>query len=185
MYARPRAAATPLFGRELVPVLSLELRVVGLDGPHIGLQVSGRSEHRAQPAELARVVHIGHHDGYTGLDRYPVEARLPVPCFAARSLGGYHQREVALCLADGLRRSGHQVARLPPVDSDATEPAHQGAEGPVKKLLFSHPVNVDAQRERNHQRVGQIPVAGVWCSDQDAARAVGWQLAIELPAAGM
>ena len=64
----------------------------------------------------------------------------------------------------------------------AAQPAHYPAKRRPKQALLAHPVHPQAQRESQHQRVGQVPVAGVGRCNQYALGSVGRQAALDFPA---
>ena len=58
------------------------------------------------------------------------------------------------------------------VHRNATEPFHQARDREGKQAALAHPVDAHAQLENHQQHQYEIPVAGVWRSDQHDARII-------------
>ena len=81
---------------KLVGVLALERSVERLDGQHVRFDVASWLKHRSQAADLAGIVHVGHHDGHLGTQCDVVKAGFPVTRFVACTLRRNDQLQRAL-----------------------------------------------------------------------------------------
>jgi len=111
-----------------------------------------------------------------------VETGFPVTGVAARTFGWHDQLQRPGCGLDGGDRCRHQIVGAFTLHRYAAEPAHQTSKRWFEDLFLAHPVDVQPQAESHHQRVGQVPVAGVRRGNQNALVAVGGQTALDLPA---
>ena len=116
--------------------------------------------------------------GITGWD-------IPGSASAALNLQFVFSRDATLEVMPGIydcfNRGGNNVARVIASDRNASQPFHDAAKRWGKNGFLAHPVNVQSQLERDHQRKWQVPVAGVRCRNQYTFSDARRQCAIDFP----
>src|SRR5262245_22428211 len=100
--------------------------VEGADDIHVGPNMSGESNRRAESGTLACIIHVSADHRYAGPHRDVIKARLPVVGALARAFGRDHQDE-ALRSLKVLDHVVDDVMRATPIDPDGTHPAEYHA----------------------------------------------------------
>ena len=160
--------------------LAGDVGVEGADAAHVGRDVAGRHQHRADPADLPSVVEERADDRHPRAARDVIEARLPVRRAAPRPRRRNHEVE-PVDRVEAIDHLLHEVLPRAPVDGQAAEPPHQPAERPAEELAFPEPRRPEAEHPRDREHERQVPVRGVRRGDDDGPRRAR-QTAFDAPA---